>query len=113
MWNTASKYRWLLYCINAESSGNVGTDLRLVCYADDGSTQITSPWTITRSTGLMTVAGDPTAALGVVTKQYADKMLPLAGGTMTGGLSFGAVLAASTSDLSKHITLHTSGQRQN
>jgi hypothetical protein len=35
--------------------------------------------------------------------------LPLPGGTLTGGLSFGAQVGATNSDLSKHLTLHTAG----
>jgi microcystin-dependent protein len=37
-------------------------------------------------TGPLILAADPTVALGAATKQYADKMLPLVGGTLTGGL---------------------------
>jgi hypothetical protein len=33
-----------------------------------------------------TAAADPTIPMGIATKQYADKMLPLAGGTMSGSL---------------------------
>ena len=36
--------------------------------------------------GNLTLNADPTSALMAATKQYADKMLPLAGGTMTGAL---------------------------
>lgn len=39
------------------------------------------------TTGLFTVKADPTALLGIATKQYADKMLPLTGGSMTGLLT--------------------------
>ncbi len=42
------------------------------------------------TTRLGTVAGDPTAALGIATKQYADTKLPLAGGTLTGFLTLHA-----------------------
>jgi hypothetical protein len=38
-------------------------------------------------TGPLTLAADPTAALGASTKQYADTKVPLAGGTMTGPLN--------------------------
>jgi hypothetical protein len=41
-------------------------------------------------TGAVTLAADPTVALGAVTKQYSDTKLALAGGTLTGAL----VLAA-------------------
>jgi len=59
---------------------------------------------------------DPGSNLHASTKQYVDNLvtrsggpwLPLVGGTLTGGLGFGAVLAANGYDLSKHIMLHTS-----
>ncbi|HTK02588.1 MAG TPA: hypothetical protein VL522_23375 [Bordetella sp.] len=35
--------------------------------------------------------------------------LPLSGGTMSSGISFGAVLGGTNSDLSKHLLLHTAG----
>ena len=38
-------------------------------------------------TGPLILAADPVAALGAATKQYADKMLPLVGGTLTGDLT--------------------------
>lgn len=54
------------------------------------------PLTIAHTTGLITVKADPTAALGVATKQYVDAnagsggggaYLPLTGGTVTGDLT--------------------------
>ncbi|MEY9184711.1 hypothetical protein ABIG06_006259 [Bradyrhizobium sp. USDA 326] len=38
-------------------------------------------------TGLLTLSGDPTAAMHAVTKQYSDTKLAKAGGTMTGNLT--------------------------
>jgi hypothetical protein len=103
----------------------------------------------------LTLAADPTAALGAATKQYVDAVrtiasaavkragdtmtgplvlsgnasqalqavtlqqmnaavagvpignyLPLTGGTLSGGLGFGSVLAASTTNLSRHLALY-------
>jgi hypothetical protein len=55
----------------------------------------------------------PTAATHLTNKAYVDAAdalaFPLAGGTMTGGLSFGSALAASPSDVSRHIALYTTG----
>lgn len=41
-------------------------------------------------TGLLILSGDPTAALGAATKQYADTKLAAAGGTLTGFLTLNA-----------------------
>jgi hypothetical protein len=62
-------------------------------------------------TGSLILASDPTSALMAATRQYVDAkpFLPLAGGTMSGGISFGGVVGASASDTSRHITLHTAG----
>jgi len=62
-------------------------------------------------TGSLVLQSDPTSNLMAATRQYVDArpFLPLAGGTMTGGISFGILVGASASDLSKHITLHTNG----
>jgi hypothetical protein len=54
----------------------------------------------------VTLAADPTTALGAATKQYADKMLPLTGGALSGGLSFGSTAIGTTTDLSRHIALY-------
>ena len=64
-------------------------------------------------TGPLTLAADPTLALGAATKQYVDAVrtlltgsyLPLAGGTLSGGLHFGSAAASSTVDLTRHIDL--------
>jgi hypothetical protein len=71
---TNNLQRWQLALGNtaAESGANAGSDFVLSSFADDGSTGTAIPLTITRATGLATVWGDPTAALGIATKQYAD-----------------------------------------
>jgi hypothetical protein len=64
-------------------------------------------------TNTVTLGADPTTAMQATTKQYVDtkagNYVPLAGGTMSGGLGFGAATAASTSDLTRHISLHSAG----
>jgi len=59
---------------SAESGSNAGSDFALNAYSDAGA-YIFSPLIGERKTGLMTVAGDPTVALGIVTKQYADSKI--------------------------------------
>jgi len=91
------KPRWYLRLGNdeAESGANAGSALDILRFADDGTTYLGQPLRIDRATGLGTVTGDPTAALGIATKQYvdardtavvADRVLR-AGDTMTGNLT--------------------------
>lgn len=82
------KHRWglMLGDATAETGSNAGSNFDLNAYADDGTLLSTALFG-TRSTGLLTVKGDPTAALGIATKQYSDGKLPLAGGTITGSLT--------------------------
>lgn len=83
--------RWIIRPGNAsaESGGNAGSDLDIIAWNDAGTVP-TYTLTINRASGLATVKGDPTAALGIVTKQYSDTKLALAGGTMTGALTLNA-----------------------
>lgn len=67
------------------------------------------------ATGNTTVNRNPSVALGIATKQYVDNSppsggpyLPLVGGTLSNGLSFGATAMAGVS-LTRHLTLHTAG----
>lgn len=68
-------------------------------------------------TGDLLLNSDPTADLGAATKQYVDRLNPankyllLTGGTMSGGISFGAETVASgnPTDTSRHITLWQPG----
>jgi hypothetical protein len=69
--------RWVEY---------LGGDYMLQRYNDSGAA-IDIPLTISRSTGLATIKGDPTAPLGIATKQYADTKMPVTGGTFSGGIS--------------------------
>jgi hypothetical protein len=93
---TANIQRWVVGGnATAESTGNVGTDFLINAYNDAGAFLHTAVL-FSRATGLGTVKGDPTAALGIATKQYADlkmtqatadgRYLKLAGGTLTGFL---------------------------
>jgi Chaperone of endosialidase len=45
--------------------------------------------------GSLTLAADPAANLQAATKQYADKMLPLAGGALSGGVAINGVIGGS------------------
>jgi hypothetical protein len=68
------KTRWVLRLGNStpESTGNVGSDFDVLHYADDGTTLLGQALLFSRATGLGTVQGNPTNALGIATKQYAD-----------------------------------------
>jgi len=108
------KHRWAVVLGNAtaESGSNAGSDFELVNYADDG-TRLGDALFGTRSTGLLTVTADPTASLGIATKQYADttattaasSKLPLTGGTITGALTVNGELLATAN----YIRFGTSG----
>jgi len=71
--NEDGKTRWLMYLGDntAEAAGNIGSNFNLHRYANDG-TLIGQVLYFDRATGLGTVLADPTAPLGIVTKQYAD-----------------------------------------
>jgi hypothetical protein len=60
-------------------------------------------------TGPLILAADPSTALGAATKQYADAgdaaRLPLAGGTMTGGITFASNTGSASNDFSHHLNL--------
>jgi hypothetical protein len=64
--------RWTLGRDNtAESGANTGSNFAVAAWNDAGGF-IKRAVTFIRSTGLLTVAGDPTDPLGVATKQYVD-----------------------------------------
>lgn len=67
------KHRWEIVLGDAtlESGSNAGSDFELISYADDGTT-LGNALFGNRATGLLTIKGDPTAALGITTKQYVD-----------------------------------------
>jgi hypothetical protein len=103
------KNRWELVLgdATAESGNNAGSDFDLISYADDGATVIGTALFGSRSTALLTVKADPTAALGVATKQYADatavnaasSKLPLTGGVVTGNLTANGYLCTGANAL--------------
>jgi len=70
---TDGKNRWVLQPGDSgtESTGNIGSDFGITRY-DDAGGSLGRVLTINRATGLGTVFGDPTAALGIATKQYVD-----------------------------------------
>jgi len=88
----------------AEAGSNAGSNFNLKAYDDAGTTSITA-LTINRATGLATVAADPTAALGVATKQYTDSRpvgiafpftgVPAAGAKISAPVAFAIVVPSS------------------
>lgn len=91
---TNGLYRWALnFGDNApEGGGNAGSNFTLLRFNDIGAL-IDTPLSVNRANGQVSfgspliLAADPIVPLGAATKQYADKMLPLAGGTLTGLLN--------------------------
>jgi len=91
--------RWLLaFGMDAESGANSGSNINLMRYNDAG-VFMDAPLVVNRASGLASVIGNPTAALGVATKQYVDtgdaaasasasNRVLKAGDTMTGALTF-------------------------
>jgi hypothetical protein len=115
-WQTTGKNRWTLDIVGFETGAEAGSNFQLFRFNDAG-TGIGAALTINRASGLGTVAADPVSALGIATKQYVDTKvstgvgayLPLAGGVMSGGISFGTMIAANPGDLTKHLMLHSTG----
>jgi hypothetical protein len=66
--------RWAIMPGNftAEASGNVGSDFDIYRYDNTGAGIGGAVLHIDRSTGLTTILADPTAPLGIATKQYVD-----------------------------------------
>lgn len=71
----AGESRWLMYLgdgtTDPDDGSNTGTNFQLQAYGDNNA-YLHTLLTGTRSDGLMTVKGNPTAALGIATKQYVD-----------------------------------------
>lgn len=81
---TTQKNRWLIGKSNtAEGGASAGSDLNIARY-DDAGTYLGTPVSISRATGLVSVAGDPTALLGVATKQYVDNRYSKVGSAQAG-----------------------------
>lgn len=70
---TVGKNRWLISpgYYDGESGSNTGSRF-VITRCDDAGNELSSPIQIDRATGSVTVEHDPTAALGVATKQYVD-----------------------------------------
>jgi hypothetical protein len=87
----ASVMRWQVNLgnSNAESGGNAGSNFSIDGFTDGGA-YLNTPIFALRNTGLILLAGDPTAALGAATKQYADTKVAKSGDTMTGLLVLSA-----------------------
>jgi hypothetical protein len=73
-----SSARWDIFLgdSSVESGSNVGSNLQLV-HRDDAGTSLGTALVGVRSTGLLTVKADPTAALGIATKQMVDLKAPI------------------------------------
>jgi len=71
------KMRWLMRLGDGtvEPGANVGSDFDVIRYNDAGSI-LGTVLKFVRSTGLGTVAGPPTADLGIATKKYVDDAIP-------------------------------------
>jgi len=108
--------RWVVQANSvAEGGANAGSDFQISRY-DDSGTLLGQALTITRATGLATVTGDPTAALGIATKQYVDNTaalyLPLTGGTLAGpgNLTVSGTLAVTgTTTLGAYLQVPNTG----
>jgi hypothetical protein len=87
-----------------ETGGGAGSNFRLASYTDSGVI-VNYALMGTRSTGLLTVAGDPVNALGIAPKQYVDTTVNnmgnlkvnRAGDTVTGALTVNGELCATNS----------------
>jgi hypothetical protein len=65
----------------------VGSDAATTAWRLYSAGSGTNTLSVDYASGLVQVAGDPQAALGIATKQYADTKLPVAGGTLNGSLT--------------------------
>lgn len=77
--STAS-LRWQLVGANtaAESGSNAGSNFSLNRFADDGTTGLGNPITITRATGLVTFETTPAVGAGLIaTRAILDQLVPL------------------------------------
>jgi hypothetical protein len=103
VWQTAGVARWnMLAGSGPESGGNIGSAFALVRYDDAGS-NLGNVFTVARDTGLFTLSG-PLTVSGALTQAGAATFSSLI--TANLGLTFGSVIGASSSDLTKHIALY-------
>jgi len=84
--SSAEVLRWRMELgdSSAESVGNAGSRFMLSAYGDDGIKRFTV-LQADRINGLLQVAGDPSSDLGIATKQYVDKQMPIGAIIMWGG----------------------------
>lgn len=68
-----SRWRLLLGDSTVEGGSHGGSLFKLLAYGDDGSVRATV-LQADRSSGLATVAGDPTSGKGIATKDYVDSL---------------------------------------
>lgn len=68
--------RWQLQLADSsqETGGNAGSNLAVVCYADNGE-RIIAPLIIVRATGAVLLAQDPKQPMQAATKQYVDERI--------------------------------------
>ena len=83
---TGSNMRWSQQMgdATAETGSDTGSNYSLYAFKDNAS--YTLALSISRATGLATVAADPTSALGIATKQYVDShasCVKITGGTIS------------------------------
>jgi hypothetical protein len=71
--NGLGRWRVTLGDESSETGAGVGSNFVITPY-DDGGAPRTPALVINRQTGLITVAGNPTAPLGLVTKQYLESL---------------------------------------
>lgn len=81
----ASRWRMILGDSTAESGSDSGALFALIAYGDTGTARVALAGS--RVTGLLTVAGSPTAAKGIATKEYADAVVPIGSIIAFGGPS--------------------------
>lgn len=76
--SAASVMRWRMDLgdATAEGGSNSGSRFKLLAYGDTGSL-LHTVLDADRNSGLMTVKGNPVAALGIATKQYVDAAIPV------------------------------------
>jgi len=85
--NGSPRWAFILGNITPEANVADGSNIQLVRYNNAGTALSPDALTISRATGLATVAGDPTDPLGIATKQYSDLKVAKTGDTMTGTLT--------------------------
>lgn len=65
--------RWQFNLVGTESGSNAGSNLQLQGIADDGTTIISTAWTLTRSTGVLVLASSTQTAAGGSAGTFGDE----------------------------------------